>query len=144
MADAGIHPVGILAIHEIVVGTIAHFGFEGHALGIVVKLGAGIVVPIDSPDLDRLDDVLKVLKIALLYAFGETAAVEFAVLYRAKTIDGLVFVELVGHRHGVSALVGTLGPGLKAGSLLLEEGFAVGRGKGEKTGVAVNGDDKGR
>ena len=84
---------------------------------------------------------MEVLKVRLLDTLRETAAVQFAVLYSAKTIDSLVFVELVGHRHYVATFVGTLSTGLKGSCLFLEKRLAIG-GEGEEAGASVDGDSE--
>ena len=89
----GYHAVGTSAIHEVVVNALTGLRGERHALGIILKQGGGIVLPIESPALDALQHVLEVLQIRLLHAYLLTATVHLAVLDSSQTVDGLVLIE---------------------------------------------------
>ena len=125
LAHTSVHAIGILAVHEIIVGAIAHLGTECHALGIVLKIGTAVVVPVDAPAFHRLYDVLEVLQIGLLHMLGEPTAVETSVLHRAKSIDGLVPVERICLAYHEPPLVSALGARLKGDGFLLQKLLAV-------------------
>ena len=119
LAHTPVHSVGIPAIHKIIVGTITHLGTEGHALGIVLKVGTAIVVPKDSPAFYRLDYILEILEVRLLHMFRETTSVEASVLHSAETINGFILVERVSLTDYKPPFVGTLRAWLKGYGLFL-------------------------
>ena len=55
--------VGTPAIHEVVVDAFACFRVEGHAVEVVLEEGGSVVVPIDAPAFDALQDILEVLQV---------------------------------------------------------------------------------
>ena len=121
LAHLRVHTVGRAAQHEIIVDGVAHLGREGHAIGAVAEVGARVVVPVHSPALEALHHILEVFQVALLHVLAGAAPVQQTVLYRAQSVEGLVFVELVHLRHTVGSPVRTRLALLEAELLLLEQ-----------------------
>ena len=67
LAHKRVYTVGRPSIHEIIVGRITNLGRERHSAGIVLEVSPGIIVPIDAPPLQRLNNILEVLKIRLFH-----------------------------------------------------------------------------
>ena len=126
MTHQGDDAIGRAAIHEVVVDGLTSLRGERHAVGIVVKLSGGVVIPVESPTLDALDHILEVLEVRLFHAFVLAAAVHLTVLDGAQSVDGLALVE--GER---------LVQGLKAVLFLAQQHLALGGHKGDATGLGV-------
>ena len=81
MAHLGDDTIGRTAVHEVVVLAVTHLRRERHAFGgIIIKLGAGVVIPVDAPALDGLQDALEILEVRLLHQLMLTPTVHLAVL----------------------------------------------------------------
>ena len=129
--------VRITAIDHIVVGEVAHFRLELHAVGIVSKVGRRVVVPEEGITLGRMYDVDIVVTIALHHVVVRVASAHLAVLIDAYAIDWFFFVEREGLTNDVSTLVGTRSAFLKRHFLLLEQVLARSR-EANCTGLEIN------
>ena len=141
MAHLGNHAVGRATVHEIVIDTVADLGGERHAFhGIVIELCAGVVVPVDAPALDGLQDILEVLEIRLFHQLMFATTVDLAVLEGAQTIDGLILVELETLGDAVGPRIRPCGARLEQTcALLAEQRLALGReGEGACLGIQAH------
>ena len=90
------HAIGRTAIHKVVVDSLACLGGQRHTVGIVVELCGRIILPIESPALDRLQHALEVLEVRLFHTLMFTTTIDLTILDGSKAIDRLILVESEG------------------------------------------------
>ena len=93
MTHLGDDPIGRAAVHEVIVDAIACLRGEGHTIGIVIKLRGWIVLPVETPALHGLQDILEILEIWLFHTLVLATTVHLTVLDRAEAVNGLILIE---------------------------------------------------
>ena len=90
------HPVGISAVHHVVVHAVTHVRTEGSLVRVIHEKRRGIVVPIQAITLGGLEERRIVFRVALNHVLPHTTLRHLSVLPLSKPIDGLVLLQLEG------------------------------------------------
>ena len=125
------------AVHKIIVFILGNFRSKLHTVCRTVKLGRGIIVPKQTPALDTLQHILKVLKIRLFHQNVRVPAAEFAVLNSAESVDLLVLFEEETLSEFVGVALHRAGAVFEGEGFFRQEKFALGVVETERKGLRI-------
>ena len=93
VAYSGYDSVGVAAVDEVVVGTVAYFRVEGGFLRIVEEGGRGVIVPVEGIAFDGVDEGDTDTHVLVAEKEFLIALVHFAGLLLAQAVDHFVLIQ---------------------------------------------------